>query len=363
MKAAVLYERNSPVVVEDIEVQGPRHGEVLVKVAATGVCHSCYHVVTGTLDYPLPTVLGDEGAGVVEEVGEGVTLVQPGDHVVLSWAPSCGHCIYCIQGYASVCLTASRIERGKMPDGTTRYKKNGRPIHHFARVSSFAEYTVIPQESAVPIDKDIPLDVAALVGCSVTTGVCAVTNTARVRPGSSVVVFGVGGIGLNVVQGAVLAGAVKIIAVDLLDSRLEMARQFGATHTVNAAESDPLPEIKALTDGLGADYAFEAIGTATTYQQSVLAIRSRGMAVWIGAPPLEPLSLDAGAVFWGEKTVMGSNYGSARPRRDMPRLLALYRAGRLKLDELITRTYSLEQVNEAFDDMLKGKVARGLIRF
>lgn len=250
-----------------------------------------------------------------------------------------------------------------MPDGTTRYQKDGRAIHHFARVSSFAEYTVIPQECAVPIDKDIPLDVAALVGCSVTTGVCAVTNTARVRPGSSVVVFGVGGIGLNVVQGAVLAGAMKIIAVDLMDSRLEMARRFGATHTINAGGADPVPEIKDLTDGLGADYAFEAIGTAATYEQSVRAIRSRGMAIWIGAPPLEPLSLDAGAVFWGEKTVMGSNYGSARPRHDMPRLLALYRAGRLKLDELVTRTYPLEQVNEAFDDMLKGKVARGLIRF
>ena len=363
MKAAVLYKRNSPVVVEEIDVESPRRGEVMVKVAATGVCHSCYHVVTGTLDYPLPTVLGDEGAGVVEEVGEGVTLVEPGDHVVLSWAPSCGHCIYCIQGYASVCLTASQIKRGFMPDGTTRYRKDGKPVHHFARVSSFAEYTVIPQESAIPIDKSVPLDVAALVGCSVTTGVCAATNTARVRPGSSVVVFGVGGIGLNVVQGALLAGAVKIIAVDLMDSRLEMARQFGATHTIDASEVDPIPAIKQLTDDLGADYAFDAIGSATTYEQSILAIRSRGMAVWIGAPPVERISLDGGALFWGEKTVMGSNYGSARPRRDMPRILALYQTGRLKLEELITQTYQLEQVNEAFDDMLNGKVARGLIRF
>ncbi len=363
MKAAVLQELNSPLVVENVDFQGPQAGEVLVKVAATGVCHSCYHAVTGNLRVPLPAVLGDEGAGVVEEVGEGVTLVRPGDHVILSWAPSCGNCVYCIQGYPAVCLMASRIPRGFMADGTTRYRVNGEPVYHFANISSFGEYTVIAEESAIPIGKDIPLDKAALVGCSVTTGVCAVTNTARVRPGSSVAVFGVGGIGLNVVQGAVLSGAEKIIAIDLLDAKLEMAKRLGATHTINAAAGDPVPEVHALTDGLGAEYAFEAIGTKTTYEQTVRAIRSRGMAVWIGAPPLEPLSIDAGVVFWGEKTIMGSNYGSARPRHDMPRLLALYKSGRLKLDELVTRTYRLEQINEAFDDMLRGKVARGVIRF
>jgi len=363
MKAAVLYELNKPVVVEDIEMEGPKEGEIVVKVAATGVCHSCYHAVTGLLSVPLPAVLGDEGSGVVQEVGKGVSLVKPGDHVVLSWVPSCGHCIYCTQGYPNICLKARSNKHGLLFDGTTRFKKNGKPIHHFAWVASFAEYSVIPQESAIPIDKEIPLDKAALIGCSVTTGVCAATNTAQVHPGSSVVVFGAGGIGLNVIQGAVIAGAEKIIAVDLLDSKLEMARKFGATHTINAKASDPIDEIKSLTDGLGADYAFEAIGTRVTYEQTVRAIRNRGKAIWIGAPPLEPLSLDAGLVFWGEKTVMGSNYGSARPRYDMPRLLALYRSGKLKLDELVTRTYRLEDVNKAFDDMLSGKVARGLIRF
>ena len=363
MKAAVLYELNQPVVVEDIEMDGPKEGEIVVRIAATGVCHSCYHAVTGTLSVPLPAVLGDEGAGVVEEVGKGVTLVKPGDHVILSWIPSCGHCIYCTQGYANVCLNARKGGPGRLLDGTTRYKKNDTSIHHFATVASFAEYSVIPQECAIPIDRDVPLDKAALIGCSVTTGVCAATNTAQVHPGSSVVVFGAGGIGLNVIQGAVIAGAGKIIAVDLLESKLEFARQFGATHTINASEVDPIEVIQSLTDGLGAEYAFEAIGTRTTYEQTVRAIRNRGKAIWIGVPPLEPLSLDAAVVFWGEKTVMGSNYGSARPRYDMPRLLALYRAGVLKLDELITRTYRLEEVNQAFDDMLSGKVARGLIRF
>jgi S-(hydroxymethyl)glutathione dehydrogenase / alcohol dehydrogenase len=363
MKAAVLYERNQPVIVEDIEMEGPKDGEIVVKMAATGVCHSCYHAVTGMLDMPLPAVLGDEGAGIVEEVGTGVKLVKPGDHVILSWVPSCGHCIYCTQGYANICLNARKGGRGFLPDGTTRYKKNGRDIHHFAMVASFAEYSVIPQECAIPIDKDAPLDKAALIGCSVTTGVGAAINTAQVRPGSSAAIFGAGGIGLNVIQGAVIAGAEKIIAVDLMESKLEFARQFGATHTINASEVDPIPAIFDLTDGLGADYAFEAIGTRTTYEQVVRAIRSRGKAIWIGAPPREPITLDGGTIFWGEKMVMGSNYGSARPRFDMPRLLALYRSGVLKLDELITRTYRLEEVNEAFTAMLNGEVARGMIQF
>ena len=363
MKAAVLYELYQPVVVEDIEMQGPQAGEIVVKIAATGVCHSCYHAITGLLPTPLPVVLGDEGAGVVEEVGSGVALVKPGDHVVLSFVPSCGHCSYCVRGYTNLCLTSKKREPGCMLDGSTRYKKNGTDVHHFATVSSFAEYTVIPQESAIPIAKDIPLDKAALIGCSVTTGVCAATNTSRVQPGTSAVIFGAGGVGLNVIQGAVLAGAEKIIGVDLMDAKLEMARQFGATHTINASDGDPIPEIQDLTEGLGADYAFEVIGTKDTYEQAVRAIRARGKAIWIGAPPLEPLSLDAGIVFWGEKIVMGSNYGSARPRFDMPRLLSLYRAGRLNLDELVTQTYQLEEVNEAFTDMLNGKVARGIIRF
>ena len=361
MKAAVLYERNAPVVVEDVEFDPPREGEVLVKVAATGVCHSCYHAVTGSIDFPLPTMLGDEGAGIVEEVGPGVTLVRPGDHVILSWVASCGHCLYCTQGYSNVCLKSSNIERGFLADGTVRYRSKGRSIHHFALISSFAEYTVIPQECAIPIDRDFPLEKAALIGCSVTTGVCAATHTAGVEPGSSVVVIGAGGIGLNVIQGAAMVGAETIVAVDVRESKLALARDFGATHTIDSSAKDPLPEILAITDGLGAEYAFEAIGKQSTYLLAVQSIRNRGKAIWIGAPPQEPISLDAGMVFWGEKSIMGSNYGSARPRYDMPRLLSLYRAGVLKLDELVTRTYDLEQVNDAFSDMLNGEVARGLI--
>ena len=361
MKAAVLHEINHPVVVDDVDVEGPREGEVVVRVAATGVCHSCYHFVTGNLPFPLPVVLGDEGAGVVEDVGPGVSLVEPGDHVILSWVASCGHCSYCVQGMSNLCLNTEKGGRGRMQDGTTRYRIDGADVYHCATVASFAEYSVVPQECAIPIDRDVPLDRAALIGCSVTTGVCAATRTARVRPGSSCVVFGAGGIGLNVIQGAVISGAEKTIAVDLKPSKLDFARQFGATHTIDASQDDPIVAIKDLTGGLGADYAFEAIGTATTYVQAIQCLRPKGVAVWIGAPPQQPLELDPSLIFWGEKTVMGSNYGSARPRYDMPHLLSLYRSGVLKLDELITRTYDLEQVNEAFADMLNGEVARGMI--
>ena len=278
-------------------------------------------MITGTLDVPLPAVLGDEGAGIVEEIGKGVTSVKPGDDVILSWIPSCGYCLYCAQGYSNLCLQSRQGGPGCLLDGTTRYRKENRTIHHFAMVASFAEYSVILQECAIPIDKDVALDKAALIGCSVTTGVCAAINTAQVHPGSSVAVFGAGGIGLNVIQGASLAGAEKIIVIDLVPSKLAFAQQFGATHSIDAGEGDPIVEIRSLTDGLEVDYAFEAIGTATTYVQTVHSIRNRGKAIWIGAPPREPLSLDAETVFWGEKTIMGSNYGSARPSYDMPRLL------------------------------------------
>jgi len=356
VKAAVLYEVNQPIVVEEVDVDGPKAGEVLVKIAATGVCHSCYSVITGKEKWPLPAVLGDEGAGVVEAVGSGVSLVKPGDHVVLSISPACGHCIYCVRGYASLCLKAAQM-RERPP----RYSKNGKGIYQFT-VASFAEYTVVPQEAAVPIDQDLPLDKAALCGCSVIAGVGSVANTAEVKLGSSVVVIGAGGIGLNAIQGAALAGAAQIIAVDLVEAKLEMARQFGATHTINASNGDPISEIHALTEGLGADYAIEAIGTNVTYEQAIRAIRPRGKAILIGLPQSEPICLEPQLLMNGERIIMGSALGSTRMRYDVPRLISLYRAGKLKLDELITQTYPLEAVNEAFEDMLNGKVARGVIR-
>ena len=363
MKAAVLKELNRPIVVEDVDFEGPRSGEVLVKVAATGVCHSCYHAVTGKLDVPLPTVLGDEGAGIVEEVGAGVTLVQPGDHVILSWAPSCGHCIYCTQGYPAVCLTASRIQKGYMADGTTRYSTNGEPVYHFANISSFAEYTIIAEESAIPVDEDIPLDKAALVGCSVTTGVCAVTNTARVRPGSSVAVFGVGGIGLNVVQGALLAGAERIIGIDLVDSKLEMAEQLGATHTINAGETDPVEGVHALTDGLrrrvrlrGHRDEGHLRAGGPLDQESRYGCLDRRTAPRAAVPRCRGRLL-------GREDDHGEQLRlSAAPLRHAAAAGPL-QGGTPEARRAGDRTYQLDQINEAFDDMLQGKLARGLIRF
>ncbi len=360
MRAAVLYEVGRPLVVEDVELLPPRGGEVLVRIAATGVCHSDLHYIKGDLVMPLPVVLGHEAAGIVEAVGPGVTSVRPGDRVVILFAPACGHCRYCDSGRPHLCEMRYRV-RGKMPDGTTRLRARGREVHHFTCVSSWAERAVVPEAGVLPIGPDVPLAAAALLGCAVTTGVGAVVNTARVVPGSSVAVFGLGGVGLNVVQGARLAGAATIIGVDLLDHRLEAARSLGATHTVNAGRADPVAEIRDLTQG-GVDYAFEVIGRAATVRQAVDACARGGTAVVVGLPPSrEELHLPGPAFVLDEKTLRACFYGSSRLRADIPRLLALYRAGRLALDELVTATFPLDQVNDAVAALDRGDGLRSVL--
>jgi NDMA-dependent alcohol dehydrogenase len=360
MRAAVLYEVGRPLVVEDVELLPPRGGEVLVRIAATGVCHSDLHYIKGDLVMPLPVVLGHEAAGIVEAVGPGVTSVRPGDRVVILFAPACGHCRYCDSGRPHLCEMRYRV-RGKMPDGTTRLRARGREVHHFTCVSSWAERAVVPEAGVLPIGPDVPLAAAALLGCAVTTGVGAVVNTARVVPGSSVAVFGLGGVGLNVVQGARLAGAATIIGVDLLDHRLEAARRLGATHTVNAGRADPVAEIRDLTQG-GVDYAFEVIGRAATVRQAVDACARGGTAVVVGLPPSrEELHLPGPAFVLDEKTLRACFYGSSRLRADIPRLLALYRAGRLALDELVTATFPLDQVNDAVAALDRGDGLRSVL--
>lgn len=360
MRAAVLYEVGRPLVVEDVELLPPRGGEVLVRIAATGVCHSDLHYIKGDLVMPLPVVLGHEAAGIVEAVGPGVTSVRPGDRVVILFAPACGHCRYCDSGRPHLCEMRYRV-RGKMPDGTTRLRARGREVHHFTCVSSWAERAVVPEAGVLPIGPDVPLAAAALLGCAVTTGVGAVVNTARVVPGSSVAVFGLGGVGLNVVQGARLAGADTIIGVDLLDHRLEADRRLGATHTVNAGRADPVAEIRDLTQG-GVDYAFEVIGRAATVRQAVDACARGGTAVVVGLPPSrEELHLPGPAFVLDEKTLRACFYGSSRLRADIPRLLALYRAGRLALDELVTATFPLDQVNDAVAALDRGDGLRSVL--
>ncbi len=359
MKAAVLYEPKTPLKVVEVEMDEPGPGEALVKIMSSGVCHSDWHVVKGEWgNIPLPCVLGHEGAGIVEAVGPGVSSLQPGDHVILSWMASCGTCESCQGGYPNLC------QRPPAAKAQTRIQGESDGIYRMAGLGTFCDYVVTPEVAAVSIDKEVPFAQAALVGCGVTTGVGAAVNTARVGAGSTVAVFGCGGVGLNCIQGSVIAGASQIIAVDMLDNKLEMGREFGATDTVNASREDPVARIKELTGGQGVHYAFEAIGLVEApFVQSVLCTRRRGVTVWVGHAPLNtPVTLDARALML-EKTIIASMYGTARPHVDFPKLLGLYKAGKLKLDELITRRFELEDVNIAFDLLGRGEVARSVLTF
>ena len=359
MRGAVLHEYRSALKIEELDLNDPGPGEVLVKMMASGVCHSDWHVVKGEWGHQdVPSVLGHEGAGIVESLGPGVSHLKPGDHVVLAWKNNCGLCEMCQKGWPNLC------PRSRTPSSKPVLRGTDVEINQLAGLGTFGSYTVVPEGAAVRIDEDIPFPQASLVGCGVTTGVGAAINTARVQPGSTVAVFGCGGVGLNCIQGAAIAGASTIIAVDLLDNKLEMGREFGATHTVNASDGDPVEAIKELSDGEGVHYAFEAIGLVEApFVQSIRCTRSRGVTVWVGHAPIDtPVTIDARDIMY-EKTVIGSMYGSARPHIDFPRLLNLYREGRLKLDELISRSFPLEEVNAAFDVLSNGEVARSVLTF
>jgi S-(hydroxymethyl)glutathione dehydrogenase/alcohol dehydrogenase len=360
MRAAVLHEWNKPFVIEKVELGAPRQGEVRVKLAASGVCHSDLSIQRGKLPLPPPRIIGHEGAGVVEAVGPGVTSVAVGDHVILCWMYPCGHCVDCGKGQPAHCATALGAMMAGSYDGTTRFKAKGHDIPHW--VGSFAESTVVPETACVKIRKDAPLDKACLVGCGVMTGVGAVLNTAKVEEGATVAVFGAGGVGLNVIQGAVLAGASRIIAVDLLDAKLKLAREFGATDTVNAGKGAAEDEIRGLTAGRGVDYAFEVIGAPKVIAQAFASLARGGKAVIVGAPPFgSEVTLPAFPFSMEEKSVIGSFYGTPRFHYDMPRIIDLYMAGRLKLDQLVTKTFPLADVNQAIAAIEQGTVARGVI--
>ena len=363
-KAVVCRELNKPVVVETISIDGPKRGEVTVKIAACGVCHSDLSATNGTIPLPPPLVLGHEGAGEVIEVGEGVTSVVVGDHVISNFIYMCGKCRYCSGGRPVLC-----VEQGKAlitpQEGTPRTRdRDGKPLNIFSGCGVMAEYATMSVENVVKIDPKIPLDRAALVGCAVTTGVGAVFNTARVEPGSTVVVFGCGGVGLNAIQGAAIAGAERILAIDTMASKLEMAKKFGATDTlVVTPGEDPTREIKKLTGG-GPDYAFECVGSGALAELAYRVIRRGGKAVIVGvARPTDAASFKPMSMVFEEKTLQGSLFGSCVPRIDYPRLLQLYTAGKLKLDELITRRYQIDEAPQAFADLESGKNARGVIVF
>lgn len=359
MKAAVFRGPQQPLHIEDIDIAQPGPREVLVRTVACGVCHSDLHFVDGLYPYPAPAVLGHEPAGVVEAVGEQVTYVQPGDHVIGCLSVFCGHCEYCLTGRPSLC---SNPETKRAPGEAPRLSQNGEPIFQGLDLAGYAEQMLLHENAIVKIRPDMPLDKAALIGCGVMTGVGAVFNTAKVPPGSSVAVFGCGGIGLSVIQGARIAGARQIIAVDTIESKLATARQLGATHIVDASSHDPVNSIKDITNG-GVEYSFEAIGLKATAEQAFRALAPGGTATVIGMIPVgQKVELD-GFEFLREKKIQGSIMGSNRFRVDMPRYIDLYLQGKLLLDEMISRTGRLEDVNEAFRAMKAGEVARTVLRF
>jgi S-(hydroxymethyl)glutathione dehydrogenase/alcohol dehydrogenase len=359
MRAAVLEAMPGELVIEDVQVAAPGPGEVLVQTAAAGLCHSDLHFMDALYPHPLPAVLGHECAGVVEAVGAGVTYVAPGDHVIGCLSAYCGACDYCLTGRLYLCSNRAALERA---DGSSRLTRNGAPVNQFMRLSSFAEQMLVHEHALVKITKDMPLDRAALIGCGVTTGLGAAFRTAAVQPGSTVAVVGCGGIGLNVVQGARIAGAGRIIAVDLNPTKLELAQQFGATDVVDGSQVDAVAAVRELTRG-GVEYSFEAIGSKTATEQCWKMLANGGTATVIGMIPVGTKIEIHGPELLMEKKLQGSNMGSNRFRVDMPRYIDLYLQGRLKLDELVSARIGLDQVNEGFATMRAGTVARSVIVF
>ncbi|MEY2570549.1 MAG: S-(hydroxymethyl)glutathione dehydrogenase / alcohol dehydrogenase [Acidimicrobiaceae bacterium] len=360
MRAAVLRSIPGKLEIEDVSIDRPGPHEVLVRTAAAGLCHSDLHFMEGKYPCPVPAVLGHESAGVVEAVGDQVSYVQPGDHVITCLSVYCGACEHCLTGHLSLC---DRREATQRPaDGPQRISQEGNPMYHFFDLSSFAEQMLVHEHALVKISKDMPLDRAALIGCGVTTGLGAVFNTARVEPGTTVAVVGCGGIGLNCIQGAAIAGAARVIAVDMVPAKLELAKQFGATDLVDASGGDAVQQVQALSGG-GVHYAFEAIGLKATAEQAFAMLRRGGTATVIGMIPLGETVEIPGYELLYEKRLQGSNMGSNRFRVDMPRYIDLYLQGRLELDALVSQRIALEDVNEGFAAMKSGEVARSVIVF
>ena len=358
MKAVVAHAVNDFSVV-NVTLDKPKVGEVLIKVKATGICHSDLSIINGTIRWKLPSVLGHEGAGIVEEVGEGVSNVKPGDHVVLSFVPNCGNCYFCDHHEPHLC--AMNKPHGGLIDGTSRVKLDGKEITVMSFLGNMAEYCVVPSACVVAIDKSHDFKAAALVGCGVTTGVGAAIKTAEVKPGSTVAVFGCGGVGLNVIQGARIAGAAKIIAVDLSVERMELARSFGATDVIDP-KLDAFKQVLDMTNGIGVDYAFEVVGMGKLVEACFKATRMGGMTVLVGVGRADDrFSFNAMIVPFTAKTIRGCMYGSANFKVDFPMYLDLYRQKKLDLDRLVTRTYSIDEAPQAFADLEKGVNARGVI--
>lgn len=372
-KAAVLYEmgaprpyvESSPLVIDEITVAGPGRGEVLVEIVGAGLCHSDLSVVDSSRPRPLPMVLGHEASGIVRDVGPEVTEFTASDHVVFSWVPVCGRCLYCASGRAALCEPGAQANiAGTLLSGARRFTDSqSRVCNHHLGVSAFSQFTVAAQESLVKIDDALPLFKAALFGCAVMTGVGAVANTARVEVGKSVAVFGMGGVGLSAVMGARAVGAYPIIAVDRLDNKLELAREVGATETINATQDDPVEAIKEIGRG-GADYVFESVGNEGVLIQAYQSTRRGGTTITLGLPaPDKMFAVSALGIVADERTIKGSYMGSSVPRRDIPRYISMYQAGILPVDKLHTHTLRLDEINTGFDRLDRAEAVRQIIAF
>ncbi|MBW0149728.1 MAG: Zn-dependent alcohol dehydrogenase [Phenylobacterium sp.] len=359
MKAAVLREVGKPLQIEDVQINKPGPHEVLIRTVAAGLCHSDLHFMEGSYPHPLPAVLGHESAGIVEQVGSEVRTVKVGDHVITCLSAYCGHCESCLTGHLSLCVSPD-TKRGA--DEEPRLTTAAGPMIQFLNLSSFAEYMLIHEHACVAIRKDMPLDRAALIGCSVMTGVGAAMHTSSVRPGETVAVIGCGGVGLSAINGAAIAGAGRIIAIDTVAAKGNLAMEFGATDFIDASQTDAVKEVLEMTKG-GVHHAFEAIGLSKTAEQAFNMLRRGGTANIIGMIPVGQSITLMGAAFLGEKKLQGSMMGSNRFPIDMPRLVDFYMNGKLKLDQMISQRIKLEQVNEGFADMKRGELARSVIMF
>jgi S-(hydroxymethyl)glutathione dehydrogenase/alcohol dehydrogenase len=366
-KAAVAWEAGQPLAIEEVEVQGPKEGEVLVRIVATGVCHTDAYTLSGAdPEGAFPAILGHEGGGVVEEIGAGVSSVQPGDHVIPLYTPECGRCEYCTSGRTNLCQAIRATQgRGVMPDGTSRFSSGGRSILHFMGTSTFSEYTVVPEIALAKVNREAPLEKVCLLGCGITTGIGAVLNTAKVRPGATVAVFGLGGVGLSVIQGAVMAKAGRILAIDINAEKEEIARQLGATDFINPTDHDrPIQEVVVdSTDG-GVDYSFEAVGNVDLMRSALECChKGWGESTIIGVAGAgqeirtRPFQLVTGRVW------RGSAFGGVKGRTQLPGMVEQYMSGEIKVDEMITHVMGLDEINRAFDLMHEGKSIRSVIHF
>ena len=362
MGATAPYAQSLPLSIDEVELEGPGHGEVLVRVHAAGLCHSDLSVINGDRPRPTPMALGHEAAGVVEELGAGVDDLQKGDHVVMVFVPSCGTCLPCAEGRPALCEPGAVANgQGTLLSGVRRLKRHGQPLYHHLGISAFADYATVSRRSLVKIDPELPLDEAALFGCAVLTGVGAVVNTARVSPGSTVAVVGLGGVGLASVLGAVAAGASRIVAVGLSDSKFQVAQDLGATDTFSASSEDVIEQIRAATSG-GVDFAFELAGSVTAMELAYQITRRGGTTVTAGLPPPDHhFAVPHVNLVAEERTVKGSYLGTCVPVRDLPRYIALYKQGRLPVNRLLSGHLKLEQINEGFDCLNEGKAIRQVV--